>query len=101
MVGLFPGWAKMREKVRLGYIEAEVIAPNHLLPAGSVLRGREFHYSDHPGTPDAAVYRFADGRLEGFASAPVLASYMHVHFGTDPRLAPAFVEMARHAGVTV
>ncbi|MGH9278658.1 MAG: cobyrinate a,c-diamide synthase, partial [Acidimicrobiales bacterium] len=66
-----------------------------LAPAGAEMRAHEFHYStlDPPG--DALDYRGRSGaRRGGFASASLLASYLHVHLGGDPGPAERFVQTA-------
>src|SRR5262249_31402745 len=75
-----------------------------LLAKGASVRGHEFHWSalDAPPAPAEAAYQVAsaDGYpmgLDGFPGGPranVLASYVHLHFGADRRLAPAFVAAA-------
>lgn len=98
MAGLIPGWSTMqRTRFRLGYVEVEPLRDALFLRPGMRLRGHEFHYSDHPA-PDAACAAYAvhepTERLEGFVNGSVLASYVHLHFGVDPGLAPAFVRLA-------
>lgn len=60
--------------------------------------GHEFHYSVLDGASDSPAYRYVGGNAtEGIVAGPcdnVLASYLHVHFGTDPRLAERFVACA-------
>jgi cobyrinic acid a,c-diamide synthase len=85
----------MTERLTLGYRELEVLDDSPLAVAGQRLRGHEFHYSklvaDKPMPP---AYRMADGREEGFLLDNVLASYVHVHLGSDPRLAERLVAKA-------
>ena len=66
--------------------------------AGEQLRGHEFHYSalDRPG--DALALCGRDGtRSEGFATPSLLATYLHLHLGADPRPAERFVAAAAGA----
>ena len=74
-------------------------------PAGA--RGHEFHRSalDDGAAHAAPAYRRAvDDALaetEGVVAGPrgnVLASYLHVHLGTDPALAERFVARAAARG---
>ncbi|MHB8958185.1 MAG: cobyrinate a,c-diamide synthase [Candidatus Limnocylindrales bacterium] len=102
LAGLLPGRCTMAERVTLGYREAEVLADGPLARAGDRLRGHEFHYStwnrpagapaayrvDRPGSSDAPT-------VEGFASGALLASYVHLHFDQDSRLAARFVGACR------
>jgi cobyrinic acid a,c-diamide synthase len=98
MVGVVPGTSVMRGRLTLGYREAEALRNSPLARAGWVVRGHEFHYSVLEPAPAAPAYRRAGGEeTEGTVTGPagnVLASYIHVHFGADPRLAERLVEAA-------
>ncbi|SMC25422.1 cobyrinic acid a,c-diamide synthase [Desulfacinum hydrothermale DSM 13146] len=105
MAGLLPFRTRMlRRRKALGYVEV-VLAENTLLgPRGTRLRGHEFHYSeivDEDGRfPCRLVYRltgrkFRSERPEGYRVGSVLASYVHLHWGSCPEVARAFVESAR------
>ena len=73
-----------------------------LLRRGETVRGHEFHWSTLEAAPDfaSAAYDLASADdvaagQDGFVSGPsnnVLASYIHVHFGADARLAGRFVD---------
>ncbi len=83
-----------RERLSLGY--ATVVARRYgpLLRRGQRARGHEFHWSTLDWLdPELAAYELLEtpGRLEGYQCGAVLASYVHLHFGADARLAPAFV----------
>ncbi len=96
LVGLVPGWSTIdRPRLSLGYRTATARRPSFLLAAGERVRGHEFHWSQlRGGVPaDEAAYELEsqERRLEGYAAGSVLATYLHVHFGSDPRLAPRFV----------
>ena len=98
MVGLLPVSSSMPgSRLVLGYREVEALSDGPLLQRGQRVRGHEFHWSVQDGTPsqDSAAYRVVDqgGRLEGFRSGSVLASYVHLHLASDPSLAPRFVEV--------
>jgi cobyrinic acid a,c-diamide synthase len=96
MVGIIPARAEMTERLTLGYRELEVLGDSPLAVAGQRLRGHEFHYSKLvTNTPMPPAYRMSDGRQEGFLLGNVLASYVHVHLGSDPRLAERLVTKAR------
>jgi len=99
MVGVLPITVSMREPgLTIGYREIETMAASLLGPAGTRARGHEFHrstlgpFSDQP----ARAHLVTDGqrgtpRAEGFAAHGVLASYVHLHFGSNPELARNFV----------
>ncbi|WP_084032033.1 cobyrinate a,c-diamide synthase [Desulfonatronum lacustre] len=98
MVGLLPGRAKMLSRFQaLGYRKVELLADSVLGPVGTVLRGHEFHYSKLEGLSENAcepAFRVADRRdresLAGFRHSNVMASYVHLHFGSHPPAAAAF-----------
>jgi cobyrinic acid a,c-diamide synthase len=98
LCGIFPAQARLLNKRKsLGYREVTFSAATPLGPKGTVARGHEFHYSELE-MPEAVErsYRLsrkggADLGCEGFRYKNVLASYVHLHFGSNPRLAVNFV----------
>lgn len=103
MAGLLPLCFRLLPRLKaLGYREVTLMADSLLGPAGTVLRGHEFHYSeivsDTGATPRA--YRLSPRRggrpqVEGYAAGNILASYVHVHFGSNPAAARSFVAACR------
>ena len=102
MVGLVPGEMTMTSKLAgLGYRTITSPGGNFLIPADEALRGHEFHWSrwSQQDALDAthAAWRLqprragAPSRLDGYARGNLLASYIHLPFATDLRLAPNFV----------
>lgn len=102
MVGLFAAEARMRKPgLTIGYREIKTTRPGPLGPAGTTLRGHEFHYStlvpqgelDHGcAVSDAqGAPRPPDGLVRG----NVLALYAHLHFGSRPEVARSLVAAAR------
>jgi len=93
MAGVLPGRARMRERLRMGYRQVKAIRDCLLLRKGETTRGHEFHYSDwvdHRAPP--AAYEVAPRRgerawTEGYAQRNLLASYVHLHFGSHAALA--------------
>ena len=107
MAGVFPLRAEMGETFRsLGYREIRTRRDSPLGPAGGVARGHEFHYSAIQGEIDhlavASIYAVS-GRKgpvdapEGFLHGNTLGSYVHLHFGSNPGLARAFVDACRRS----
>ena len=97
MAGLLPAVSSMSQsRLSLGYREVEARDDGPLLESGQQVRGHEFHWSTLEQAPgdDESVYRVVNqgNRPDGFRSGSVWASYVHVHMGSDPRLAPRFVE---------
>ena len=105
MAGLLPAVSSMSQsRLSLGYREVEARADGPLLASGQQVRGHEFHWSTLEQSPaeDESVYRVVNqgGRPDGFRAGSVWATYVHVHMGSDPRLAPRFVETcAAHSAV--
>ncbi len=97
MAGLVPAVSAMSQsRLSLGYREVEARSDGPLLSAGQRVRGHEFHWSTLEQPPDKSesVYRVVNqgGRPDGFRAGSVWASYVHVHLGSAPGLAPRFVE---------
>ncbi len=111
MAGLVPGVVQMQPKlVSLGYRLVESPGGNWLLPAGATTRGHEFHWStwslqeagQHTDTAAWAIQpRRAGGqpKLDGYAQGNLIASYVHLHFAHDLRLARNFVAACQELGV--
>ena len=87
LVGLVPGKIRMAERLQnFGYKELETVSKTFLFPKGKKLRSHEFHHSIWDGEGKyAPVYRI-NGRAEGFAAERMIASYQHLHFGSDPEI---------------
>lgn len=108
MAGLLPfGTRMLGRRKALGYTEVELREPCLLGLPGSILRGHEFHYSEIVDMDDTASVthaytlrkrKHAPSRLEGYAVGSVLAGYIHLHWGSDPRAPRAFVAHCRKYG---
>jgi cobyrinic acid a,c-diamide synthase len=98
MAGVVPARATMTDRLRLGYREATTTVDCPLGPAGTALRGHEFHYTrvDPGGDALALRSRFESGH-DGYATPSLVATYLHHHPGGDPSIVANFV--ARCAGV--
>ncbi len=98
MAGVVPAAASMTDRLRLGYREATTTVDSPLGPAGTALRGHEFHYSrvDPGGHAIELRSRFATGH-DGHATPSLMATYLHHHPGGDPSIVANFV--ARCAGM--
>jgi cobyrinic acid a,c-diamide synthase len=99
MVGLVPAWSAMTKKqLTLGYRELRARVDTPILGRGEIARGHEFHWSElEASLPfDHAAYDVLAAPVphEGFARRNFLASYCHLHFGSNPRLARNFVQAA-------
>ncbi|MFH1217857.1 MAG: cobyrinate a,c-diamide synthase [Pseudomonadota bacterium] len=94
MAGVFPVAARMcNKRTALGYREIRLLRDTLLGPAGTVLRGHEFHYSEIEEMPVEIprCYGVGNGQYEGYRYKNVLGGYMHLHFGFRPQAAEAFV----------
>lgn len=98
MAGAIDADAHMVDKLTLGYRAGRTSVPTPLGPAGTEVRGHEFHYSHTSPPGDALELWGRNGRtFTGFASPQLLASYLHIHLGSTPELAEAFVSAAARA----
>ncbi len=100
MAGIFPFEAVMEPRLRsLGYREITTRRESPLGPAGTRVRGHEFHYSRmvlQDETPER-IYDMSDRQgqrplEEGFMVNRVLGSYVHLHWGSNPAAAEALVK---------
>lgn len=92
MAGVFPWVSRMLEKrMSLGYREVRIIDGCPFLNKGQKIRGHEFHYSeiDEPPHRIKRVYQFTG--KEGYLYKNTLASYVHLHFASNPKFAEGFV----------
>ena len=97
MAGLIPAASAMSQsRLSLGYREVEARANGPLLASGRRVRGHEFHWStlEQPPQDSESAYRVVNqgGRPDGFRAGSVWATYVHIHLGSSPELAPRFVE---------
>jgi cobyrinic acid a,c-diamide synthase len=101
MAGILPFATRMLSRRKaLGYTEIVLRRQCLLGEPGSAIRGHEFHYSEivehEQNTEVELVYdlhmrKHAAARLEGYQLGSVLASYIHLHWGSAPEAARRFV----------
>ncbi len=103
MANILPAWTRLCERLRvLGYVEVSLTEDTLWGKAGQKLRGHEFHYSELLEAPVwPAVYqvqasRGAASRPEGFQQGNILASYIHLHWASQPEAAAHFVAVCAH-----
>jgi cobyrinic acid a,c-diamide synthase len=101
-VGVFPVLTRMLPRRKaLGYREVELLADSPIGHMGMIARGHEFHYSEMEDMPEEVerVYRVRkngeDLGTEGYRYKNCHASYIHLHFGSCPEVAAAFIENCR------
>ena len=92
MAGVVRARSSMTPRLTLGYRTATTTMDTPIGPAGTMLRGHEFHYSvtDPPGDAFELSGRHGSG-VGGFGQRHLIASYVHAHLGARPDLAEAFV----------
>jgi len=100
MVGLLPGSIRMEARLSaIGYVEVELAEESPLLGRGERARGHTFHCSRWEEEPPKGgevkrVYRVLQegpARREGYLFRNLLASYFHLHFGSNPQTAATFM----------
>lgn len=101
LTGVLPVWTRMFKRLKaLGYREARLLAETLFGVRGTQLRGHEFHYSELAEGPGGAVWEKAYElktrtsetlRVEGYRSGKILASYIHVHWASRPRVTASFI----------
>jgi cobyrinic acid a,c-diamide synthase len=104
MAGVLPLEFEMTSRlVNFGYVQMVFAADCLLGKKGTAARGHSFHCSRvRGGDALAAAYRLTyvlSGReeTEGFSRGNLLASYVHLHFRTNPALAVSLVGAARQS----
>jgi cobyrinic acid a,c-diamide synthase len=103
MTGVLSLKVRMLPRLKaLGYREITLTGPGLLGPAGTKARGHEFHYSEItrelgevPRLYKITARQGAEAALEGYCVNNVLASYVHLHFGSNPEIARHLVESCR------
>lgn len=111
MVGVFPTRARLRKQLAaLGYVEVEGLSASGrpLLREGETARGHQFRYSEIDPVPEAIArsYRiklrgsYGAAISEGYVMNNCLASYVHLHFLSNPEFAARWVDNCRRSGIT-
>jgi len=101
MAGIMPfGTRMLPRRKALGYTQVVLLQQCLVGGPGKVIRGHEFHYSEiiefEPNSSVEFVYELQRRkseavRREGFQTGSVLASYVHLHWGSAPEAASEFV----------
>jgi cobyrinic acid a,c-diamide synthase len=98
MCGVLDATARMTGRLTLGYRDAVAASPSVLGPAGTAVRGHEFHRTTvDAGAPVAPAWSYGMTK-EGFVRGGVHASYLHLHWAGQPGLAGRVVAAAAGAG---
>jgi cobyrinic acid a,c-diamide synthase len=97
MLDLLPARAVMQPRLAaLGYVTWQADSDTLLGPAGTELRGHEYHYSrlEPLGKlrPLARLHRPGqEARPDGFVDRRLLAGYAHLHFASNPQAVAALL----------
>ena len=101
-VGVFPARCHMLPRRKaLGYRQVELARDTIIGAREAVARGHEFHYSEIRMMPEEVERCYRVSRqgvtlgTEGFRIRNCLASYIHLHFGSNPEIAGTFVTACR------
>lgn len=80
------GTIEMTQKLQAcGYREVTFNRNTILGPQGTILRGHEFHWSQWTSYPSEGFGALqTNDRAWGYADDRLLASYFHIHFGSNP-----------------
>ena len=99
MAGVIPFESFMSERAVMGYMTGVALRDNILCRKGDIIRGHEYHYSrvepEYYG--DTCAFELArrstdSSHYGGYSSGNVLASYLHINFYGNERLAENFMQ---------
>ncbi|MCC3145476.1 cobyrinate a,c-diamide synthase [Halanaerobium sp. Z-7514] len=97
MCSLFPVDVEMTDSLQeMGYREIESISNNILFKNGEKARGHVFHYSKLSGPINELESNFQYQNSRGGYSVNdnVLASYLHLHFASNPKIVKNILQSA-------
>lgn len=102
MVGALPAEVELTDHPQgHGYVLARAEAGNPFLPAGTIMRGHEFHHSRVINLPAdlQTGYRLSRGKglgggRDGWVHRNILAGYTHLHAAGSPGWAKGLVKQA-------
>ncbi|MBI0583567.1 MAG: cobyrinate a,c-diamide synthase [Methanomassiliicoccus sp.] len=107
MTGAFDAEVEMTPRLQaLGYVEARCVRDCLLSPAGGTIRGHVFHYSrvvshkERHFSYELSRSKGIDGPMDGMVKGNTLASYLHLHFGSNLEFAREFARscLGKEAG---
>ena len=98
MAGVFNFSVKMSDRLRvLGYAKIKALRDNILSPKGAGIKAHIFHWSylERVRGKEKFAYKINKGKdkifLDGLMKWNVLASYAHIHFGSNAAFAKNFI----------
>jgi len=99
MVGMIPATAVMGKRLTLGYRNATPISDHPILSGQTTLWGHEFHRSQLQQSSDFPLYQLRDlygnQTKEGWQLGSIYASYLHLHWGSNPQLPQQLIQLAQ------
>lgn len=102
MCGVLDVATAMTPRLTLGYRSAVAPGDSVLGPAGSRVRGHEFHRTrSHPQAGSTPAWRWSDVAPEGYVQGRVHASYLHLNWAGSPGVAEHFVRVCAAAAKAV
>ncbi|MCR4289920.1 MAG: cobyrinate a,c-diamide synthase [Candidatus Scalindua sp.] len=95
MCGVLSGTSRMKSRRQgLGYVITDATCDNMICKSGDTFRAHEFHWSMLQDVPDDTMFAYntrkSNGKrtgVDGICKNNVLASYTHIHFSSNPKLA--------------
>jgi cobyrinic acid a,c-diamide synthase len=95
MSSVLNGTSRMEKRRQgLGYVIVEAASDNVICSKGETFRAHEFHWSKLQDVPDSTVFAYntrkSNGKrtgVDGICNSNVMASYTHIHFSSNPKLA--------------
>ncbi|GAB4381452.1 MAG: cobyrinate a,c-diamide synthase [Elainellaceae cyanobacterium] len=103
MVGVLPTSTQMSKRLTLGYRRAVALQDSPILEAGAIVWGHEFHRSTLTNLPEMPLYQLrgydahSPEHKEGWQIQQVHASYVHLHWGSQPEIPRRFLQCCLEA----
>lgn len=102
LAGVFKGKVGMGTKLQaLGYVTIETIKDNVLIRKDETMRGHIFHWSYLDKLPKDTIFAYRIKKngdvvfYDGLIRGNVLASYVHLHFASNIKLAKNFIAVCQ------
>jgi cobyrinic acid a,c-diamide synthase len=95
MSGVLNGTSRMENRRQgLGYVITDATCDTVICNNGDTFRAHEFHWSKLQDVPDSTMFAYntrkSNGKrtgVDGICKSNVMASYTHIHFSSNPKLA--------------
>lgn len=89
MVGILPFNTKWSDRLKISFLKTKAIRDTLLSRKNQVIKGQEFHMFESEIVEDKIAWEVLthSGRVEGYATDTILASFIHRHFWSNPQMA--------------